>query len=581
MAKKKTIAAVCRAVCRAVLAHAALMLHARGVESSASDPPDGKAEVPTVTGSAEREPDGQAGDAEPAGPSAPNTRRRSETYVARRSPAAVAGGLRGLAQRAYEARWTLRVISVTAAAAGATWAVCLPFGDFAPAFGAASAVYAVQLTVRTSVLDGAKRTVLMGISVFLAVLILRTVGLSDVAVIALVFVSLGVGQLLRLGLSGSLQIPGTAIFILALGTTVTTPELLNRVWATLVGAVIGAAASYAAYPGEPRGTRPPRPRRARRRDRRPPLRHERRGGEKADGDRDRTLARPVAGARRGSAEGGAARRRGGGVPADRSLRSPRQLVGAVPDPCDSPALGQRRSAGSPARSSITSSRVVPPGFRQAWLRCWPAPPSPTGRQADALDRDGTSVDAALESVRQARQESLRSLRRVDETGAWVVSGAILTDVDRMVRQLEGDTPALAVPTESPRRQAPLGEAPEPPHRPHLKPVGQPASRPSGISFIQLMSSTSTSTVSRQDRGSHGTRSRHRTPVRNVRPEPNSRRVRAARSLRAACRRLTTRQRHRRRQPARPHRPPTRRSRSRGAGRGWRGRASCRRSWCWR
>ena len=53
-----------------------------------------------------------------------------------------------------------------------------PFGGFAPAFGAASAVYAVQLTVRTSVLDGAKRTVLMGLSVFLAVVILRIVGLS-------------------------------------------------------------------------------------------------------------------------------------------------------------------------------------------------------------------------------------------------------------------------------------------------------------------------------------------------------------------------------------------------------------------
>ena len=75
-------------------------------------------------------------------------------------------------------------------------------------------------------------------------------------------------------------------------------------------------------------------------------------------------------------------------------------------------------------------------------------------QADALERDGTGVDAALEAVRQARHESLRSLRRVDETGAWVVSGAILTDVDRMVRQLEGDTPALGVPTESPRRHAP-------------------------------------------------------------------------------------------------------------------------------
>ena len=70
----------------------------------------------------------------------------------------MAVGVRALAQSAYEARWTLRVISVTAAAAGVSYAVCLPFGDFAPAYGAASALYAVQLTVRTSVLDGARRT---------------------------------------------------------------------------------------------------------------------------------------------------------------------------------------------------------------------------------------------------------------------------------------------------------------------------------------------------------------------------------------------------------------------------------------
>jgi len=43
---------------------------------------------------------------------------------------------------------------------------------------------------------------------------------------------------------------GTAIFILALGTSVSTSALLDRVWATLVGAVIGAAASYVAYPGD-------------------------------------------------------------------------------------------------------------------------------------------------------------------------------------------------------------------------------------------------------------------------------------------------------------------------------------------
>ncbi len=69
-------------------------------------------------------------------------------------------------------------------------------------------------------------------------------------------------------------------------------------------------------------------------------------------------------------------------------------------------------------------------------------------QAESLEGDSPSVDAALDAVRQARGESLRSLRRVDETGAWVVSGAILTEVDRMVRQLEGDAPALGVASEA-------------------------------------------------------------------------------------------------------------------------------------
>ena len=213
------------------------MLHAREVDS---EPSEQTAKSPSGAG-------GRAARA--------ISRHRSETYVARRSPAVLLSWLKALARRAYEARWTLRVISVTAAAAGATWAVCMPLGHVPSAFGAASAVYAVQLTVRTSVLDGVKRTVLMVLAVFLAVVILRTVGLSALAVIALVFVSLGAGQLLRLGLSGSLQIPGTAIFILALGPSLTTVEVLDRVWATFIGAVVGAVASYLAYPGVPGGAR--------------------------------------------------------------------------------------------------------------------------------------------------------------------------------------------------------------------------------------------------------------------------------------------------------------------------------------
>jgi hypothetical protein len=74
-------------------------------------------------------------------------------------------------------------------------------------------------------------------------------------------------------------------------------------------------------------------------------------------------------------------------------------------------------------------------------------------RAEALQGNTPNVDAALDAVRQARRESLRSLRRVDETGSWVVSGAILTEVDRMVQQLEGDAPALGVQPEISRRRS--------------------------------------------------------------------------------------------------------------------------------
>jgi len=378
------------------------------------------------------------------------TRRRSETYVARRSPVVLAAWLKSLAKRAYDARWTLRVMSVTAAAAGASWAVCLPLGTIPSAFGAASAVYAVQLTVRTSVLDGAKRTVLMCLSVFLAVAILRTVGLSALAVMVLVFVSLGAGQLLRLGLSGSLQIPGTAIFILALGTSMTTTEVFDRVWATLIGAVVGAAASYVAYPGDPRA----RARRA-----------------LAD------LAASIADLLSELSDG--VRRTPTATETDLWLARSRALeedLGNVRPLVDEAVAFLRvdvfgRNSGSSELSedlaalthSVAQLRAIARTLFDHRLDGAPRLPASLAEvlsrtalayraRAEALQGDDPNVDAALEAVRQARRESLRSLRRVDQTGSWVVSGAILTEVDRMVQQLEGDAPALAVRPERSKRR---------------------------------------------------------------------------------------------------------------------------------
>ena len=409
------------------------MLHARWVQSEPSNGP-GRAHL------------GGGG----ARPAKSTTRHRSETYVARRSPALVLAQLRRLAHSLYEARWTLRVMTVTAAAAGATWAVCLPLGDVPSAFGAASAVYAVQLTVRTSVLDGAKRTVLMCLSVLLAVVILRTVGLSAFAVIAVVFVSLGAGQLLRLGLSGSLQIPSTAIFILALGPALTTAEVADRVLATLVGAIVGAAASYVAYPGDPRE-------------------RARRVLAELSGSIAGLLGEMSAGVKRTPT----ATETDLWLAASRGLEE--DLAHARPLVDEAVAFSRVDIFGRKAGSSELSEILAAMTHSVAQLRAIArtlfdhrldgAPRLPASlaevlsrtahayqARAAALQGDDLNVDAALEAVRQARRESLRSLRRVDQTGSWVVSGAILTEVDRMVQQLEGDAPALSVgPTPSSRR----------------------------------------------------------------------------------------------------------------------------------
>jgi uncharacterized membrane protein YgaE (UPF0421/DUF939 family) len=307
----------------------------------------------------------------------------------------------------------------------------------------------VQLTVRTSVLDGAKRTVLMSLSVFLAVAILRIVGLSAVAVIALVFVSLGIGQLLRLGLSGSLQIPGTAIFILALGTSMTTVEVFDRVWATLIGAVVGAAASYVAYPGDPRA-------------------RARRALAELAGSIAELLAEMSVGVQRvptaTETDLWLARSRG----LEEDLEHVRPLVDEAVAFLSVDIFGRKTGSSELSQllaaltHSVAQVRAIARTLFDHRLDGAPRLPASLAEvlsrtahayhaRAEALQGDDPNVDAALEAVRQARRESLRSLRRVDQTGSWVVSGAILTEVDRMVQQLEGDAPALVLKPETRRR----------------------------------------------------------------------------------------------------------------------------------
>ncbi len=373
---------------------------------------------------------------------------------------------RRLLRRLYEGRFTLRVMALTAVAAGVAWALCIPMGNFAPAFAVASAVYAVQLTLGSSLRDGVRRSGLMALSVLLAVVILRTVGLSVPAVVILVFVSMATSRLAGLGARASVQIPATAIFVLALGTSVTGWTLLARVLGTFVGSIVGAVASVAAHAGDPQG-------------------HVRQAiagiarataqllDDMASGldkglmreDARRWLAR----SRRLDADTGKERefvdeavaflhwdpfgRKGDADELARAYASIEHSVIQVRDIARS-----LFEASVSTRRSVLADSLVPvlEGTAAAFRS-----------HAAQLEGGGPNLDIALEAVRKAGRDSLGWVRRADDTGIWLASGHILTDVERMVQQLEGSTPALDVPAgdTGPRRPArrPRRRTPPPSH----------------------------------------------------------------------------------------------------------------------
>jgi len=70
--------------------------------------------------------------------------------------------------------------------------------------------------------------------------------------------------------------------------------------------------------------------------------------------------------------------------------------------------------------------------------------------AARLEGEELNLDSAIASIRESRRESLGSIRKADDTGVWLASGCVLSNIERMVEQLEGSAPALQLtPTKSP------------------------------------------------------------------------------------------------------------------------------------
>jgi len=230
--------------------------------------------------------------------------------------------------------------------------------------------------------------------------------------------------------------------------------VLDRVWATFIGAVIGAAASYVAYPGDPR-------QRARR----------------ALADLAESIAELLSEMSAGVKASPSATETGIWLGRSRALEEDLERVRPLVDEAlafqrvdifgRKTGLSDLVQVYDTLTHSVAQLRAIARTLFDHRLDGAPRLPASLAEvlsrtalayraRADALQGDAPKLDAALDAVRQARRESLRTLRRVDETGSWVVSGAILTEVDRMVAQLEGEAPALALPPETARRRSRLG-----------------------------------------------------------------------------------------------------------------------------
>ena len=117
----------------------------------------------------------------------------------------------------------------------------------APILAPLTALLVVQLTVYETVAQGIQRVFSVLAGVLVAVGIATFVGLSWWSLGAVVGVSLVIGQFLRLG-PHTVEVPISAMLVLAVGGAGAEGAAAGRVYETLVGAVIGVAVNFAIAP---------------------------------------------------------------------------------------------------------------------------------------------------------------------------------------------------------------------------------------------------------------------------------------------------------------------------------------------
>ena len=345
--------------------------------------------------------------------------------------------LRGAA-RTWPTAW---LIGITALAACTAWVAATLLGIAAPVPAAVGAVITVALSLNRSLRTGVSLVGATAVALLVAFALYQWWGLHVWTVGVLVVVSLAIGRLMRLGPEGSLQIPVTALFVYFMGEALTDDVIVTRIVATLLGVAIGLVFSFVAHPERP----------------------EERITERLSEIGGRLGSLLVA---MGEVSGDQLTRRQATewLTEARSLAVETRHLG---EEIEELGLGRRFSVGSEravGRAILeqhgllqqTSDHVnsIARGLFDATSRGSVRLPEGVGQMlsstgealsvhADSLERvlaDGdpaTGVLAALDVVEEERSRSVAELKEIDDTGALLLGGSLLSEVDQMAKRLAG------------------------------------------------------------------------------------------------------------------------------------------------
>ena len=345
---------------------------------------------------------------------------------------------------------TVRAVVVTGVAAGIAWYAAETLSMVGPVTAAISATLSVQLSSHASVSEGTQRLVGTLAGIGFAVVVWGAFGTTWWTIALIAGGGLAAGRLIRLG-DSSATVPLTSLGILVGGTAVTETFVWQRVAATVLGIVVGVILSPLVSGMTP---------------------VERARWQLAglSSEIARLLGRLGAGVCRGYSREQAAEWLARSRELDEDMAEAAAAVEELTRHArwslTTSASGVMRldqtaralkhgvhQVNSVARSMFDAvatpgAPVVPAQIGQVLTTAGEAFAVHAALVADPradLHQGAGHLHGLLDSLREARRRTLRTVRtEVDDTGVLVLTGSIITDIDRMAGTLAQSAPALTV-----------------------------------------------------------------------------------------------------------------------------------------